>query len=195
MTSVVEICNSALNILGANNITALTEDSKNARLCNQRYEPLRDAVFREHTWNCLVKRVQLAQDTASPTHEYTYQYQLPSDCIRVLSLGGYHDGSSSNVDGGQKFKVEGRKILTDEDTVYLIYSARIADPTQYDSLLIESIVARLAAELCYAITSSTSLAVALKQDYNEKLRLARHADATEGTPDYIDSSTFINSRF
>jgi hypothetical protein len=195
MTSVVEICNSALNILGANNITALTEDSKNARLCNQRYEPLRDAVFREHTWNCLVKRVQLAQDTASPTHEYTYQYQLPSDCIRVLSLGGYHDGSSSNVDGGQKFKVEGRKILTDEDTVYLIYSARVVDPTQYDSLLIESIVARLAAELCYAITSSTSLAVALKQDYNEKLRLARHADATEGTPDYIDSSTFINSRF
>jgi hypothetical protein len=195
MTSVVEICNSALNILGANNITALTEDSKNARLCNQRYEPLRDAVFREHTWNCLVKRVQLAQDTASPTHEYVYQYQLPSDCVRVLSLGGYHDGSTSNVDGGQKFKVEGRKILTDEDTVYLIYSARITDPTQYDSLLIESLVARLAAELCYAITSSTSLAVALKQDYNEKLRLARHADATEGTPDYIDSSTFINSRF
>lgn len=195
MTSVVEICNSALNILGANNITALTEDSKNARLCNQRYEPLRDAVFREHTWNCLVKRVQLAQDTTAPTHEYTYQYQLPSDCIRVLSLGGYHDGSSSNVDGGQKFKVEGRKILTDEDTVYLIYSARITDPTQYDSLLIESIVARLAAELCYAITSSTSLATALKADYADKLRLARHADATEGTPDYIDSSTFINSRF
>ena len=100
MTSVVEICNSALNILGANNITALVEDSKNARLCNQRYEPLRDAVFREHTWNCLIKRVQLAQDTASPTHEYTYQYQLPSDCIRVLSLGGYQDGSSSNDDGG-----------------------------------------------------------------------------------------------
>jgi len=195
MTSVVEICNSALNILGANNITALTEDSKNARLCNQRYEPLRDAVFREHTWNCLVKRVQLARDTASPTHEYNYQYQLPSDCLRVLSTGGYHDGSTSNVDGGQKFKVEGRKILTDEDTVYLIYSARITDPTQYDSLLIESIVARLAAELCYAITSSTSLAVALKQDYAEKLRLARHAGATEGTPDYIDSSTFINSRF
>ena len=195
MTSVVEICNSALNILRANNFTALTEDSKNARLCNQRYEPLRDAVFREHTWNCLVKRVQLAQDTTSPTHEYNYQYQLPSDCLRVLSTGGYHDGSTSNVDGGQKFKVEGRKILTDEDTVYLIYSARITDPTQYDSLLIESIVARLAAELCYAITSSTSLAVALKQDYAEKLRLARHADATEGTPDYIDSSTFINSRF
>ena len=195
MTSVVEICNSALNILGANNITALTEDSKNARLCNQRYEPLRDAVFREHTWNCLIKRVELAQDTDTPTHEYSYQYQLPSDCIRVLSLGGYHNGSSSNLDGGQKFKVEGRKILTDEETVYLIYSARITDPTQYDTLLIESLVSRLAAELCYAVTSSTSLAVALKSDYQEKLRLARHADATEGTADVLDSSTFINARY
>jgi len=195
MSSVVEICNSALNVLGANNITSLTEDSKNARLCNQRYEPIRDAVFREHTWNCLVKRVELAQDVASPAFEYTYQYTLPSDCIRVLSIGGNHNGTSSNLDGGQKFKVEGRKIVTDEQTVFLIYSAKITDPNEYDTLLIESIVARLAAELCYAITSSTTLANSLKQEYLEKLRLARHADATEGTADVLDSSTYINARY
>ena len=35
----------------------------------------------------------------------------------------------------------------------------------------------------------------LKAEYQEKLRLARHADATEGTADVIDSSTFINARF
>ena len=33
MASVVQICNSALNQLGASSITALTDDSKNARLC------------------------------------------------------------------------------------------------------------------------------------------------------------------
>ena len=37
MTSVVEICNSALNSLGAANITALTEESRNDRLFNKRY--------------------------------------------------------------------------------------------------------------------------------------------------------------
>ncbi|BCV03963.1 MAG: hypothetical protein CM15mV76_490 [uncultured marine virus] len=46
MASVVDICNSALNLLGASTISALTEDSKNARLCNQRYEPIRDRMFR-----------------------------------------------------------------------------------------------------------------------------------------------------
>ena len=61
MASVVQICNSALNQLGAASITALTDNSKNARLCNERYAVVRDAVFRNHPWNCLIKRQQLAQ--------------------------------------------------------------------------------------------------------------------------------------
>ena len=44
MASVVDICNSALNQIGASNIIALTEDSKAARLCNQRYDFVRDAT-------------------------------------------------------------------------------------------------------------------------------------------------------
>lgn len=59
MASVVDICNSALNMLGGNTIISLTETSKNARLCNQRYELVRDAVFREHPWNCLQKESSL----------------------------------------------------------------------------------------------------------------------------------------
>ena len=195
MASKVEICNSALNMLGANNITDLTEDSKNARLLNQRYEPIRDAVFRTHAWNCLIKRIELAADTDTPTHEYTYQYTLPADCLRVLRIGGHHDGSSSDLDNGQQFKIERRKVLTDETTVYLIYISKITDVNEYDTLLQETIAARLAAELCYAVTSSTSLAGQLKESYEEKLREARFTDATEGTADKLDSSTFINSRY
>ena len=59
MTAAVDIANSALNTLGATNITALTEDTKTARICNQRYSFVRDAVFRAHPWNCLVTRVAL----------------------------------------------------------------------------------------------------------------------------------------
>ena len=55
MASVVDICNGALNQLGASTILSLTEDSKNARLCNARYTQVRDSLFRSHPWNCLVK--------------------------------------------------------------------------------------------------------------------------------------------
>ena len=91
MASVVNICNSALNLIGASTISALTEDTKNARLCNQRYEPVRNRVFRSHNWNCLVKRVQLAQNSTAPAIEYDYAYALPSDCLRVLKV---HNGTS-----------------------------------------------------------------------------------------------------
>jgi hypothetical protein len=63
MASTVDICNGALNQLGATTILSLTEDSKNARLCNSRFTQVRDAVFRSHPWNCLQKRVELAADT------------------------------------------------------------------------------------------------------------------------------------
>ena len=195
MTSVVEICNSALNSLGAANITALTEDSRNARLCNQRYEPVRDAIFRTHYWNCLVKRVELAADTTAPVYEYTKQYTLPSDCIRVIQIGGFHNGSSSMLDNGQTYKLEGRKIVTDEPEIFLTYLAKITDPQQYDTLLIETIAARLAAELAYAVTQSNTVAAQLEAIYREKLREARFADATEGTPYDVDASTFINARY
>ena len=43
MASTVDICNGALNQLGATTILSLTEDSKNARLCNSRYTQVRDS--------------------------------------------------------------------------------------------------------------------------------------------------------
>ena len=195
MTSVVEICNSALNSLGAANITALTEDSRNARLCNQRYEPVRDAIFRTHYWNCLVKRVELAADTTAPAYEYEKQYTLPADCIRVIQIGGFHNGSSSMLSGGQTYKIEGKKVITDEPEIFLTYIAKITDPQEYDTLLVETIASRLAAELAYAVTQSNTVATQLEAIYREKLREARFVDESEGTPYDVDASTFINARY
>ena len=86
MASVVQICNGALNQLGASTILTLTEDSKNARLCNARYENVRDAVFRHHPWNCLQKRLALPADTEAPAWGFTKQFTLPADCLRLLRI-------------------------------------------------------------------------------------------------------------
>jgi|TARA_R100000049_G_C1952698_1_gene101942 hypothetical protein len=191
MASVVEICNSSLNILGATRIVSLTEDSKNARLLNQRYEPVRDAVFRAHPWNCLLKRVELAQDTATPAFEYSYQYTLPSDCLRVIR------SQYSEVSTGEEYRVEGRKILSDESTIKILYVAKITDPNEFDTLLRETVAARLAHELCFAITQNNGLVRGLYELYELKLREARHADAAENSVDTVNrfqANEFITSR-
>ena len=191
MASVVDMCNSALNLLGASTISALTDDSKNARLCNQRYESVRNRVFRSHAWNCLHKRVQLAQNSTAPVIEYTYAYALPSDCLRVLKV---HNGTTDSIKSDIDYKLEGRNIVTDEGTVYLIYVALVTDPNEYDSYLQESISHQLAADLCYAITNNATLANNYMARADERLREARFIDATENSLGTIESNEFTDAR-
>lgn len=101
-------------------------------------------------------------------------------------------------------RVEGRKILCDEDTIELLYVGRVTDPAQYDSLLLETLSASLAADIAYPLIGSTTLAQQMRIIYEDKLKEARFVDATEGTPASINSvtdagsivaDTFIRSRF
>ena len=194
MTSAVDIANSALNNIGASTINSLTEDSVAARIVNQRYTFVRDAVFRAHPWNCLVRRASLAQNSTAPTWGYTYAYNLPTDpyCLRVLRLEKLY----------LDYKVEGRTIVSDEQTMKIKYIARVTDPNEYDTLLIESIAARLAADICYGITNSNALVANMVALYESKLKEARFVDATEGMPGVegadlgvVQADTFINSRY
>mgnify|MGYP003123973207 FL=1 len=191
MASVVDMCNSALNLLGASTISALTDDSKNARLCNQRYEPVRNRVFRSHAWNCLHKRVQLAQNSTAPVVEYTYAYALPSDSLRVLKV---HNGTTDSIASSIDYKLEGKNIVTDEGTIYLIYIALDTDPNNYDTYLQESISHQLAADLAYAVTNNATLAKNYMERADERLREARFIDATENSLGTIESSEFTDAR-
>lgn len=201
MTSTVDIANFALNIIGASNISSLDENSKPARLVNQRFEGVRDAVFRSHPWNCLIRRAELAQEVDTPAFGYSKQYALPTDpfCLRVLefsngSLSYPQDNMFSNT-GGPVFVIEGRKLLTDSGTARIKYIARVTDPNEYDAGLTEALAARLAMELAYAITGSTSVVQIATALYDEKMREARFVDATEGAPQKLEASDFIDARF
>jgi hypothetical protein len=201
MTSAVDIANYALNSLGASNITSLSENSKPARIVNQRYESVRDSVFRGHPWNCLIRRAELARETNTPLFGYAYQYALPSDpyCLRVLqfsngSMTYPYDNIRSN-NNTPAFIIEGRKLLTDDGTAKIKYVARVTDPQQYDAGLIEVLASRLAYEIAYAITGSTTVRQIAAADYERKLKDATFQDATEGAPERIEASDFIEARF
>ena len=193
MASTVDICNGALNQLGATTILSLTEDSKNARICNQRYTQVRDGVFRSHPWNCLQKRVELAADTTAPAWGFKVSFTLPSDCLRLLRILDYESN----------YKVEGRKILSNTSSMKILYIGRITDPNEYDELLRETLSASLAADIAFAVTSNNTTATNMYNLFQDKLKDARFVDSTEGQnvdqdlgmADVIDAGTFINSRF
>jgi len=193
MASTVDICNGALNQLGATTILSLTEDSKNARLCNSRFTQVRDAVFRSHPWNCLQKRVELASSTTTPAWGYKFKFDLPGDCLRLLRI----------LDFDSNYQVEGRSILSNNETMKILYISRVEDPNQYDELLRETLSAALGSDIAYAITSNNTTSQNMLVTYQEKLKDARFVDSTEGQnisqengmSDAVDAGTFINSRY
>ena len=193
MASTVDICNGALNQLGATTILSLTEDSKNARLCNSRFKQVRDAVFRSHPWNCLQTRVELASSTTTPAWGYKFKFDLPGDCLRLLRI----------LDFDSNYQVEGRSILSNNETMKILYISRVEDPNQYDELLRETLSAALGSDIAYAITSNNTTSQNMLVTYQEKLKDARFVDSTEGQnirqengmSDAVDAGTFINSRY
>lgn len=184
MASKVDIINIALTFLGADNITSVTENSENARRMNVIYVTVRDSLLRGHLWNFATLRASLASVDETPPWGYTNVHQIPTASLRVI-----HSSISS-----QDYRIEGRKIYSDDSSMEIKYISRETDTQKYPEDFIEAFAMKLAARLAYAITSSRSLAKDANDLFKDKLREAKAADAQENTTDEIETSAFIQSR-
>lgn len=184
MASKVGICNKALIEVGEANITSLTDNSKAARTCNAIYDMTLAAALRCHKWNFAIKRVALAELVAVPVFGFSKQFQLPADCLRVLTV----DLPST------MFKVEGRALLTDASVVNLQYVALVEDPTQYDSLFVDYFALRLASDIAMTLTDNTALRDAIAAKAILALREARTIDGQEDIADIPVDGSWINAR-
>jgi hypothetical protein len=191
MATEVSICSNALRRLGDDPITSLTDDTERARLCNAFYQDSRDLVLRSHPWNFAITRASLAQLSDTPAYGYNYMYALPTDpyCLRVLEME-YAD---------YIFKIEndatnGRVLVTDESAAKILYIARITNPTLFDSMFVETLTSKLAADLAYPITGSVQLQGQMEKMYRDKLSEARSVDGMEGFVDDLVSTTFTDFR-
>ncbi len=197
-TSDVAIANLALTKLGDLRITALTDNTKPARELNAIYGMLRDKLQRTFNWRFCVKRASLAEDVATPVFDYSHQYTLPADCLRVLQINAYYpapDLSDLISSGGQEYVIEGGKILTrSSGSLNLRYLARISDPTKFDSAFDDAFAGLLAYNVCEALTQSDAKKNAALRDYRMALMDAIRANAIENPPESIADTTWLTVR-
>lgn len=185
MASEVGICSNALRKLGDDPITSLTDNSDRARLCNNIYPEVRNELLSLRNWNFAITRTDLARLSDAPAFTWTYQFQLPSDHIRPIKM--------SEVE--EDYVIEGDKVLTDAETLNLIYLKKETDPNKYSPLFISALEARLAAELAYPITGDVNLQTMWNQLADKKLSEAGYIDAiSEGTPLELWSEDLVNTR-
>lgn len=184
MASKVDICNSALRKLGVERINSLTEDNSRAKVCNDRYDILRDEMLRSHPWKFAIKRTTAAAILAVPLFDWEKQYQLPSDCLRVLRVN----------DDYTKWSQEGDKILSNETSCKIKYISRVEEAL-FDSSFIEVLAFRMAVDMCYSITQSTAREQTLQAQYAVFLADARSFSAQTANQDEYRIDSYLEVRY
>ena len=185
-TSKIQVCSNALILLGQSTIASFSENSDRATAFSNLWDNSRQAVLRSHPWNCAIKRAALAPDADAPAFDWTYQFTLPGDCLRVLSSG--REGEVP------EYRLEGRKILIDDNPAYLRYIYDNEDVASWDAQLVECMTRYMAFSMAYALTKSTSLRDSVYQEFTLLLKKAKAVDGQEDTPDEVGDFPFLAAR-
>jgi hypothetical protein len=177
VSSPVDVANLALGHLGEASITSLSEDTVTARACNLHFNLTRDALLRQHRWNFAQARVVLSRLVGAPAFQWSSQYTLPSDCLRVLEVNGSEDGDVIS----EPWVIEGRVILTNATSVNLVYIKSSTNVDNWDGLFIEALALKLAAKISESVRGSTGKTEELIRMLEQVTApLARRVDANEG---------------
>ena len=186
--SIVQICNLALMKFGTTAITALTDETKEARACNVFYPLMRNELLYSHPWNFAMTRADIsAQVAPAPPFGFAYAYTLPTDCLRVWGL---------NSDG--EYAIEGGELLTNQDSdIHIQYIRLVEESGRFTPAFVNCLATRLAAELAAKLADDKSLRVALLEElYKIALPAAYSLNAIEGNrPRHKDEQSLDKGNF
>jgi len=185
--TVTQIANLALTKLGPGSgyLSDLASDTTIAgQALNRVYEMVRDELVESHPWNFAVKRVELAADVDTPAWGYDYQYTLPADCLRFLSVEGTKVDYQNEID----------KILCDDEgPLNIRYIYRVTDTSKFSPTFVAALSARWAYEISGIVESRVTPAQ-LWEMYERLLGQAKRADAQANPAEEMPDGDWLNAR-
>jgi hypothetical protein len=186
-SSEIDLCSLALLKIGANSIASFEEGTAEAEVAASLYPSVRDALISAHPWNFALAQRTLAKLANKPTADFANAFQLPPDCVHVLSAGTQGRGR------GLEYRISERHLHTNAEVVILTYLYR-PNETDFPPFFDMALIARLAAEFCIPLTDSTSRWEGLRKYSEEEFRRAKLIDSQEDAAPRFDDFTLIEVR-
>ena len=150
------ICNDALIMIGANELTSFADGTDAAKICDRLYDNVKDQVLSAYPWTFSLKKVQLSRLVDAPNSEWSYAYQIPGDALGN-GIKAVRATSAVSAPLSTDWEIQGNQLLTDLSAVWCDYQYQVAEsamPT-YFVLLLKNAVA---AEIALPMTGSQSMA-------------------------------------
>jgi len=186
--SEVQIANMALHHLKVKRqISALTDDTVEARAVNLFWETARDDALSAADWSFARRRATLAQDSAAPPSEWGYAYLLPDDFLVARFI---EDGVKVRHHANEiKFRVErptdSLVLYTDAASAVLVYTAQYKPVAYWTSSFVSLMARSLASEMASGLVDTARKRVAFDEYRFARAEAARldSEQEVQGEPD------------
>ena len=190
-TTKVDICSTALIMIGANTITSFSDDSTEANVCNTVYEDILKSSLTRYRWRFATEQKQLSLLTATPTGRYAYAYQLPTDpeLLQLITL--------TVNDLVIPYERYGDKVYLDNygstSSVICDYIFR-QDEGEFPPHFILALQYQLASLFAGSIARDSGMIKQFAEMAERQYLVAKNIDSAEKTNKALDHSRFINLR-
>lgn len=191
MATEVSICNTALSYLGSvSTISALTDQTNEAAICDLHFDNTRNALLEEHDWAFARSQATLVEDGGDAPSGWTYVYTLPADCVSPRAI--YTD--TDPIDFDLVYDGTNTLLVTDEEDAILIYTALVDTVTLFSPLFLNCLAAKLAVEIAIPITRSQSIFSSAMDRYTSALMGVLRADQTARHGTVSRDATWVDER-
>lgn len=187
----IDVWNMALDMLHEAPVSAPTEDTAVRLWFTRNFAQVRDSELRKFPWNFALARATIPASVDAPAWRWTYKYELPGDCLRMMPLR--ENGALNGM--LLAYEMEGNAILTNQAApLKLRYIKRIETVGLWDALFVDVVSAKLASKMAHWLTGKASFAQQADQAYQQTLREARSIDAIEQYQEDLDQNDVIRVR-
>ena len=158
--SELDIINTALQYLGSSRQISTSDKTNEATEMTNAYRLTRDNLIRSYNWNCCIKEDTAAFVAKIEGADRPYVYNVPSDCLKLISINGLATGYSGTERVERHnplWKIRGQKIYT---KLYyplpIEYCYRNVDVVSYDVSFCKVLALDLAIATCERITQNST---------------------------------------
>lgn len=176
----ITICNSALLLVGADEISSLSDTSNEGKLANALYEDVKDSLFQSYPWRFSLLQADLGAATGSTPVIETWSeiFTLPADLLRVIS-----------IEDNQPYEVYGDEIYKNGSTCKIVYQKDVGED-EMPAYFVKALNYHLAAVFAISLQEDVNKMRMFEQMAEKETQKARAIDAQQQPNSGIQDTEF-----
>lgn len=183
----IDLCSQALVKLGAKSIASMDENTTEAMVAQQLYEPTLRHLLSSYPWRFALRQECLGRLDETPLTDYPYAFQIPNDCLRILSAG------QNTKSSGLIYRLVGQKLYAKVPEVVLTYLSRPEENT-FPPFFNQALTDTLAAQFCLPLTESSTRTDYMSKCATESVSKARLIDSQQSVHSCFQDFSLIEVR-